>query len=102
MHLALDLAFAFLVLGVVEAFIKPLAQWFVERRLRAALPRLFEILDPLMPGLIAQYTPGELEKIVRAHLTEITGDDWSSENVDGFFAAYDPRVNAARINTTTP
>lgn len=101
MHLALDLAIGFLVLGVVEALIKPLAQWFVERRLRAALPRLFEMLDPLMPGLIAQYTPGELEDIVRAHLTEITGDDWSSENVDAVFRLYDPRANAEHLRQAT-
>jgi hypothetical protein len=93
----LSITVAFLTLGITEAVIKPLAKWFIERRIRAALPALFEVLDPMMPRMIQQYRPGELEQIVRAHLTTITGQDWSHEDIEPFFRLYDPRRNAERF-----
>jgi hypothetical protein len=99
MHWILDAAIAFLALGIIEAVVKPLAQHFVQRRLRAALPALFSAVDPLMPRLLEHYEPGHLEAIVRSKLTEITGDDWSTKDVDLFFQLYDPRKNAERLTS---
>ncbi len=92
-----DVIYAFVLLGVVEALIKPLAKRFVERKLIRALPLVFDALDPIMPELLRQYTAAELEDIVRAYLTKFTGDDWSGRNVDAFFERYDPRLTAARF-----
>jgi hypothetical protein len=99
MRWILDAAIAFLALGLIEAVVKPLAQRFVQRRLRAALPALFAAVDPLMPRLLEHYEPGHLEAIVRSKLTEITGDDWSTKDVDLFFQLYDPRRNAERLTS---
>jgi hypothetical protein len=99
MRWILDAAIAFLALGIIEAVVKPLAQRFVQRRLRAALPALFAAVDPLMPRLLEHYEPGHLEAIVRSKLTEITGDDWSTKDVDIFFQLYDPRRNAERLTS---
>lgn len=98
MRLLLDAAAAFLLLGITEAVLKPLAKWLVERRIRVALPALFEALDPIMPRLIQQYRPGELEQLVRAQLNHITGDDWTARDIEPFFRLYDPRANAARLH----
>ena len=97
MRLILDAAFAFIVLGVTEAFIKPLAKYTIERKVRKALPAVFKALDNYMPRMILQFSPSEIEDIVRHHLTEITGEDWSQRSVDLFFKLYDPRINAAII-----
>lgn len=97
MTMALSLLLAFLTLGVTEAVIKPLAKWFVERRIRAALPGLFAALDPIMPTMIANYEAGALENRVREELSAITGQDWTKQEVETFFRLYDPRENARRI-----
>jgi hypothetical protein len=96
----LSLSGAFLLLGLTEAVIKPCAKWVVERKLRRMLPSLFAALDPLMPSLIQQYRPGQLEHLVRAHLNEITGEDWSSRDIEPFFRLYDPRRNADWFHQT--
>ena len=98
MAMLLDLSLAFLMLGFVEAVIKPIARKFVQRNLITALPAVFEALDPIMPELIRQYSASELEGIVRGYLTKHTGEDWSERSVDVFFQLYDPRRNAARYH----
>jgi hypothetical protein len=45
MRWLLDLALAFLALGVIEALVKPLARRFVQRRILAAAPLLFRQLE---------------------------------------------------------
>ena len=57
MRWLLDLALAFLALGVIEALVKPLARRFVQRRILAAAPLLFRQLDPLLPALLQRCLP---------------------------------------------
>ncbi len=71
MRWLLDLAAAFLVLGLVEALVKPLARRFVQRRSGA-----------------------ELEQVVRQKLEALTGESWKGEDLGPPFALFDPRAAA--------
>jgi hypothetical protein len=95
--MALNLLFSFVLLGLTEALIKPLAKHFIQRELRRALPMLFAAIDPHMPDWLRNCTPPELEERVRRQLTAITGSDWSSKNIDLVFELYDPRKGAGRV-----
>ena len=48
----LDGLIAFLVMGITEAIIKPLATAAIERPLKRALPYVYERLDDEMPTLL--------------------------------------------------
>ena len=94
MHWLLDLAIAFLVLGLVEAFIKPLARQFVRRRILAVAPQLFTQLDPIMPGLLQTNNGEQLEQVVRQKLEALTGESWATADLEPLFEMFDPRAAA--------
>ena len=94
MRWLLDLALAFLALGLVEAVVKPLARRVVQRRILAAAPLLFRQLDPLLPALLQRCSGAELEQVVRRKLEALTGECWAGENLEPLFALFDPRAAA--------
>ena len=96
MHWLIDLALAFVLLGLSEAVVKPIAKRLVQRRLLAAAPLVFEHLDPLMPGLLRYCSGAEVEGVVRRQLEAITGESWASEELGPLFALFDPRAAADR------
>ncbi len=94
MRWLLDLALAFLALGVIEALVKPLARRFVQRRILAAAPLLFRQLDPLLPALLQHCSGAELEQVVRQKLEALTGESWATGDLAPLFALFDPRAAA--------
>lgn len=98
MRIVIDLLVAFLVLGVVEAVIKPIAKRFVQRRLLQHAPTLLGFLDAQMPSLLQAYRGQELEQVVRTQLEKLTGESWAGENIDEVFRLYDPRITADRLH----
>lgn len=98
LSLLLDLVYGFATLGFIEAVVKPIAMRFVRAKLLKYSPLVLDALDPVMPELIAKYDGQELEIIVREKFEELTGDDWSKENLEPFWRLYDPRKNADKYN----
>ena len=94
MRWLLDLAVAFLALGLVEALLKPLARRFVQRRILAVAPVLFRQLDPLLPALLQRCSGAELEQVVRRKLEALTGESWAKGDLAPLFALFDPRAAA--------
>jgi hypothetical protein len=94
MRWLLDLAIAFLALGLLEAVVKPLARRFVQRRILAVAPLLFRQLDPLLPGLLQRCSGAELEQVVRQKLETLTGESWATDDLGPLFALFDPRAAA--------
>ncbi len=94
MRWLLDLAVAFLALGVIEALVKPLARRFVQRRILAVAPVLFRQLDPLLPALLERCSGAELELVVRQKLEALTGESWATDDLGPLFALFDPREAA--------
>lgn len=93
----LDLVYAFAVLGIVEAVIKPVAKRIVQYKILKYGPLVLKALDPVMPDMISRYSSEELELIVREKFEEITGEDWSDINLNLYWRLYDPRKNADSI-----
>ena len=87
----------FLTLGFVEAVVKPLAIRYTRWSLVKAFPAVVDSLDPVMPDLIRSKTSAELEQIVRDVLSDKTGEDWQTRNIDSFWSMYDIRVAADKI-----
>ena len=78
MRWLLDLALAFLALGLILA----------------VAPVLFGQLDPLLPALLQRCSGAELEQVVRQKLEALTGESWAGENLAPLFALFDPRAAA--------
>jgi hypothetical protein len=98
MRWLIDLAAAFLVLGLSEAVIKPIAKRFVQRRILRAAPLVFAQLDPCLPALLQDCNGAQLEQIVRTKLEALTGESWAGEDLDLLFRLFDPRLAADRAN----
>ena len=92
-----NLVSAFAVLGLVEAIIKPIAKRIIQYKVIKYGPLVFKALDPVMPELIKDCSSEELERIVRDTFSTVTGEDWSTVNIDNFWQWYDPRKNADAI-----
>ena len=98
MNWLLDVTTAFLLLGLTEAVIKPIAKRFVQRRLIQHAPTLLRFLDAQMPSLLQAYRGQELEQVVRTQLEKLTGESWAGENIDEVFRLSDPRITADRLH----
>jgi hypothetical protein len=94
MNLLLDLLIAFLLLGLMEALLKPLAKTFMQRRILQVAPLVFSQLDPYMPTLLQQCSGAELEQLVRTKLETLTGESWATDDLSLLFRLYDPRLAA--------
>lgn len=96
MRLLLDLLVAFLLLGLVEALVKPIAKRLVQRRILRVAPLVLSQLDPFMPALLQQCSGAQLEQIVRTKLEALTGESWAGEDLSLLFRLFDPRIAADR------
>ncbi|MCP9820225.1 hypothetical protein KBZ18_12095 [Synechococcus sp. Cruz-9H2] len=97
-----DLAVAFLLLGLIEALVKPIAKRFVQRRILRAAPLVFAQLDPYLPALLQACYGAQLEQIVRTKLEALTGESWAGEDLGLLFRLFDPRLAADRTHPSTP
>ena len=98
MRWILDMAIAFVTLGVVEAWIKPLAARFVKDRTRRFAPAVLEWLDRQLPSLLTAYRGQELEQVVRTQLETLNKAPVSQSDVDELFRMLDVRVTADRLH----
>jgi hypothetical protein len=94
MRFIIDIAIAFLVLGITEAVIKPIAKQWVMKKIVKFTPVVFETLDKQMPELLKAYNGKQLEQVVRTKLEMLTGESWSDRDIDQVFKLYDPRITA--------
>lgn len=88
------------LLGLEKAVIEPLAERMFlsgSARIMPHLAVLFDQLDPVMPEMIAELSPGELTEWVRAQAERITGKEWPDPaELEPFWSAFDPRKCAAK------
>jgi hypothetical protein len=101
-RIIIDLAFAFLLLGLIEAIIKPIAKRFMRRRILAAARIVLPALDPIMPQLIANFSGPQMEQIVRTKLEVVTGESWAGDDISLLFRLFDPRIAADRAKHLRP
>lgn len=101
MRLFFDAALAFVTLGVIEAVVKPIAKQFVQGRILRYAPAVLDVIDPIMPSLMAQYSGEEMDDIVRAHFESVTGESWANVNLAPFWTLYDPRRAADRLSKSS-
>ena len=100
MELLLVSVYTVLVLGFTEAFIKPLAKRWVQRRLLDATPAVLAKLDQVLPQLTLNLSGAELEKEVRDMFEQVTGEDWSQLDINPFFELFDIRAAADHIKSS--
>ena len=106
MRWMLDVVVAFLLLGLGEALVKPIAKRFVQRRILRVAPLVYsfgeacgyEQLDPFLPALLQRCSGAELEQVVRTSLEALTGESWAGEDLSLLFRLFDPRAAADRAS----
>lgn len=96
----LNLCISFTLLGIVEAVVKPAATYWVRKNIIKWAPLVFSYVDSIFPFLILHKNSEDLEKLVRAKFSELTGEDWSKVNLDYFWELYDPRITLRNLNDT--
>jgi hypothetical protein len=94
MHWIFDISLAFLVIGLTEAIVKPIAKGLVERQLRKILPVAMEYLDLSMPEMIFQYTGEQMNTALKMKLEDVLGRSISQSELDYVFKTYDPRISS--------
>lgn len=92
----LDAAIAFLVMGVTEAVIKPLATAVIRRPLKRALPAVFERLDQQLPALLQSAGPEEVTAEIASSIAHATGNPATAQQIEQVVALYSPIKAALR------
>ena len=95
----IDAAIAFLVMGITEAIIKPLATAAIERPLKRALPYIYERLDDEMPTLLRTADPEVMTAEIASTIAQATGNPATARQIDQVVALYNP-IKAALRNVT--
>lgn len=95
----LDGLIAFLVMGITEAIIKPLATATIERPLKRALPYIYERLDEEMPTLLRTADPEVMTAEIASTIAQATGNPATARQIDQVVALYNP-IKAAIRNAT--
>lgn len=90
----INLLWAFVMLGLVEAVVKPLAKRWVQRRILAAAPAILRAIDAQLPELLTLPTGAALESRVRTIAEEATGESWAEDDLGPLFAMFDLRCAA--------
>jgi hypothetical protein len=98
---AFSLVISFILLGLVEAVIKPAATYWVRRKIIRWTPVVLSYVDLILPDFLLNSGPEDLDKLVRAKFSELTGNDWSNVNLDYFWQTYDPRVTLSKLEGKT-
>lgn len=87
---------AFLVMGLTEAVIKPLAKAAIDRPLRRALPYVYERLDEEMPTLLRTADPEVMTAQIASSIAQATGNPATARQIDQVVALYSPIKAALR------
>ena len=87
----INLLWTFVLLGLVEAVIKPLAKRFVQRRILNAAPAILRAIDARLPELLTLPTGAALEAQVRTIAEEVTGESWATDELGPLFELFDLR-----------
>ena len=92
----INLLWAFVLLGLVEAVIKPVAKRWVRRRILRAAPAILREVDRRLPELLTLPTGAALESRVRSIAEEVTGESWATDDLGPLFEMFDLRKAADR------
>jgi hypothetical protein len=87
---------AFLILGLTEAVIKPLAKGAIDRPLRKALPYVYERLDNEMPVLLRTADPEVMTAEIAATIAHATGNPATARQIEQVVSLYSPIKAALR------
>lgn len=96
MRFLLDAAIAFLILGLVESLVKPLAKGLVEHQLRRVLPQVYAQLDTQMPGLLESATPEQMTAAIAQAIEVAKGVAATQAEIKRVAALYDPVAAAGK------
>ena len=92
----IDAAIAFVLLGITEVLIKPLAMVVVRRPLKNALPYIFEHLDNEMPTLLREADPEVMTAEIAATIAQATGNPATAQQIEQVVTLYSPIKAALR------
>ena len=92
----INLLWAFVLLGLVEAVVKPVAKRWVQRRILRAAPVILREVDRRLPELLTLPTGAALESRVRSIAEEVTGESWATDDLGPLFEMFDLRKAADR------
>ena len=92
----IDGLIAFLVMGLTEAVIKPLAKAVIDRPLRKALPYVYERLDEEMPTLLRTADPEIMTAEIASTIAQAIGNPATARQIDQVVALYSPIKAALR------
>ena len=95
-----DALIAFVVMGLTEAVIKPLAKAMIDRPLRRALPHVYDRLDNEMPTLLRTATPEVMAAEIAASIAQATGREATARQIQQVAQLYDP-LKAVLRNVST-
>ena len=87
----INLLWTFVLLGLVEAVIKPLAKRWVQRRIIGAAPVILREVDRRLPELLTLPTGEALEAQVRTIAEQVTGESWATDDLGPLFELFDLR-----------
>lgn len=93
----IDGLIAFLMLGISEAILKPLAKAAIDRSLKRALPYVYERLDDEMPTLLRTAAPEVMTAEIAASIAQATGSPATARQIEQVVALYSP-IRAALRN----
>jgi hypothetical protein len=85
---------AFILLGVQEAIIKPIAKTLIKRKIIKYAPAAMQYLDERVPAAFSRYNSKEMSYQLKARLESITGESWKDNEINEMFKIYDPRITA--------
>jgi hypothetical protein len=97
MHWTLNIAIAFLLLGLTEAFIKPLAKHLMRRKIMKVAPAVLERIDLVLPTILTRGSGENIDAYTRRLLQELTDEDWSDADIEPIFSLFDIRSAADRL-----
>ena len=92
----INLLWTFVLLGLVEAVVKPVAKRWVQRRILKAAPVILREVDRRLPELLTLPTGAALESRVRTIAEEVTGESWATDDLGPLFTMFDLRKAADR------
>jgi len=92
----IDGLIAFLVIGLTEVVIKPLATAAIGRPLKRALPHIFERLDNEMPTLLRTADSEVMTAEIAASIAQATGNPATARQIEQVVALYSPILTPTR------
>lgn len=90
---------SFLLIGLQEAVVKPIAKSFFKRKIIKYAPIAMRFLDQEMLGMLAQIDGAQMENSLIEQLEFLTGESWKKSEINELFSLYDPRITADKAST---